>query len=120
MAKPVKSKAIVKAVDLEQRQVTVVPLKAGQTFRTAELGPTTKRIWGKAEKLELVWMTPAGTETIKTTKKAAKMLGKKVLPLQELKAGSKVKVEYYPVSGEVGKGPGAAWVVVDITVEDPA
>jgi len=121
LAKPVKSKAIVKAVDLERRQVTVVPLKTGETFRTAEMGPSnSKRIWGKAEKLELVWMTPAGTETIRTTKKAAKMLGKKVVPLQELKAGSRVKIEYYPVSGEVGKAPGNAWVVVNLTVEDPA
>lgn len=119
LAKPVKARAIVKAVDLERRLVTVVPVKAGRTFRTAELG-TAKRVWSKTDKLELMWLTPAGTEKIKATKKAAKILGKKQLQLQDLKAGSKIRVEYYPVSGEAANAPGKAWGVVEMTVEEPA
>jgi len=43
----------------------------------------------------LGFMVPAGAETIKTTKKAAKTLGKKSMRFNELRRGTEVKTTYY-------------------------
>ena len=75
--KVLKMKGTVQGIDLEKRTVTVLPRK-GDTG------------------LELGFPQPAGREQIKVSKKAAKILGTKKLKLEELKAGSKVRVQYYP------------------------
>ena len=51
--------------------------------------------------LTLSFSQPAGREQIKTSKKAAKALGKKKLSLEELSEGAKVEVQYYPALGQV-------------------
>lgn len=43
----------------------------------------------------LGFMVPAGAEKIKTTKKAAKTLGKKSMRFNELRRGTEVKTSYY-------------------------
>ncbi len=87
----VKVKGTVREIDLKARTVTIVP--------------------GKNESpLKLEFAQPTGREQIKTSKKAAKLLGKKKLKLEELGVGSKVRLEYYPVLGQV----------MELIVEQPA
>ena len=80
--KVIKVKGILDKIDLEKRTVTIVPLK-------------------KKDGLELTFPQPSGREQIKASKKAAKVLGRKKLSLEELKTGSKVQLQYYPLLGQV-------------------
>ena len=80
--KVVKVKGVLDKVDLEKRTVTIVPLK-------------------KKDALELTFPQPSGREQIKASKKAAKLLGRKKLALEELKTGSKVQLQYYPLLDQV-------------------
>lgn len=109
ISKPQRADAVVTAVDLEKRSITVLPAKRGHKFKVAEVGAK-GREWHKVDKMELTFMVPSGREQVKVSKKAAKTLGKKTLTLEELQVGSKTKVEYYPVLRQI----------VQITVEQPA
>ena len=80
--KVVKVKGVLDKIDLEKRTVTIVPLK-------------------KKDALELTFPQPSGREQIKASKKAAKLLGRKKLALEELKSGSKVQLQYYPLLDQV-------------------
>ncbi len=80
--KIVKVKGVLDKIDLKKRTVTIVPLK-------------------QKDGLELTFPQPSGREQIKASKKAAKLLGRKKLTLEELKTGSKVKLQYYPLLGQV-------------------
>lgn len=82
-----KLKGKVKAVDLKKRTVTVT---------------------SDGENMELGFPTAAGREKVTLGKKAAKALGKKSVLLEDLPAGSEVKVQYYPTLGQI----------MEITVED--
>ena len=82
----VKVKGILDRVDLVKRTVTVTPEKK------------------KGPQLELGFPQPRGKEQIKVSKKAAKVLGRQKLQLEdaaELAVGSKVILQYYPVLGQV-------------------
>ena len=78
----VKLKGVISAVDTTGRTVSVKPNK-------------------REESLVLTFPQPAGREQIKTSKKAAKILGKKKLSLEELKVGAKVDLRYYPALSQV-------------------
>ena len=80
--KIVKVKGVLDKIDLKKRTVTIVPLK-------------------QKDGLELTFPQPSGREQIKASKKAAKLLGRKKLTLEELKTGSKVQLQYYPLLGQV-------------------
>ena len=82
--KIVKVKGVLDKIDLKKRTVTIVPLK-------------------QKDGLELTFPQPSGREQIKASKKAAKLLGRKKLTLEELKTGSKVQLQYYPLLGQVMK-----------------
>ncbi len=88
--KVLKVKGTVQGIDLEKRTVTVRPRKGNTS-------------------LELGFPQPAGREQIKVSKKAAKILGTKKLKLEALKAGSKVRLQYYPALGQL----------MEIIVEQP-
>jgi hypothetical protein len=75
-----KIKGRVKAVDLEKRTVTVTH---------------------SGGDLVLGFPTAAGREKVTLGKKAAKALGKKSTGLEDLPAGSEVKVAYYPSLGQI-------------------
>ena len=75
--KVLKVKGTLEGIDLKKRTVTILPAK-------------------RDTGLELGFPQPAGREQIKVSKKAAKILGTKKLTLEELKAGSKVRLQYYP------------------------
>ncbi len=98
-AKPRKVKAVLREVDLDHRSITIVPLRP-------EPGAAGGERPGRAdlEKLELAFPAPAGSELIKLSKRAAKALGKKgakKIPLEQLKAGSQLRVEYDPAAGRI-------------------
>ncbi len=78
----VKVKGVISAVDTGNRTVSVKPHNEKQA-------------------LVLTFPQPAGREQIKTSKKAAKTLGKKKLTLEDLKEGTKVELRYYPLLGQV-------------------
>ena len=80
--KVLKAKGTLEGIDLEKRTVTIL---AGKRDAGLELG----------------FPQPAGREQIKVSKKAAKILGVKKLRLEELKAGSKVRLQYYPALGQL-------------------
>ena len=82
-------KGTVKKVDLTKRIVTVAH-SDGET--------------------EFTFPTAAGREKISLSKKVSRALGKKSLRLEELPAGSQVKVAYYPALGSI----------MEITVEEIA
>jgi len=73
---------VISSVDIQKRTVSIKPHKQERA-------------------LTLTFSQPAGREQIKTSKKAAKALGKKKLLLEELSEGAKVQVQYYPVLGQV-------------------
>ena len=77
----VKSRGTVTSVDLTKRTVL---------FDLAKKGP-----------IELAFSQPAGREQLKTGKKAAKRLGKTRIVLEELPAGAKVRVQYYPLLSQL-------------------
>ena len=78
----VKVKGVISGVDTRTRTVSITPHKQERA-------------------LTLTFSQPAGREQIKTSKKAAKALGKKKLSLEELSEGAKVEVQYYPALGQV-------------------
>lgn len=80
----VKLKGKLSAIDLKDRTITIEPEKKD-----------------KEDGLKLTFSQPAGREQIKVSKKAEKILGKKRLKLEELKVGSEVSLEYYPVLGQL-------------------
>ena len=80
--KIVKLKGVLDKIDLKKRTVTIVPEK-------------------RKDRVELTFSQPTGREQIKASKKAAKILGRKKLQLEELKPGSKVHLQYYPVLGQL-------------------
>jgi len=102
---PQKTKAIVKAVDLEARTISVVPAKKNGFFRVAEI---TKegRSWSNSKEMTLVFVTPKGLEQIKASGQAAKSFRKKRLLLEEIPLDATIKLEYYP------GGPAAREVMV--------
>ena len=108
MAKPQKATALVTDLDLKERSITIVPAKKDGKFKVASLDDK-GRVWGWANQLILEFPVPAGLEKVKTSKRAAKVLGKKQLRLDEVTVGSRVKVEYYPVLMQI----------IEITVEQP-
>ena len=75
-----KIKGKVKSVDLKQRTVTV-------THKDGEL--------------TLGFPTTAGREKVTLGKKPSQALGKKAVSLEDLTAGSEVKVSYYPSLGQI-------------------
>jgi len=75
-----KIKGKVKAVDLKKRTVTVT-----HSDLITELG----------------FPTAPGREKIVLGKKPARALGKKSIGLEDLQAGSEVKVSYYPSLGQI-------------------
>jgi len=82
-------KATLKQVDLEKRTITVTHKDGDSVFS---------------------FPTAAGREKVNLSKKAAKLLGKKSLRLEDVKVGSQVKVAYYPALG----------TVMEFTVEEMA
>lgn len=82
-------KGTVKKVDLEKRTITVAHSDGESAF---------------------TFPTAAGREKISLSKKVARALGKKALRLEEMTAGSQVKVAYYPTLG----------TIMEITVEELA
>jgi hypothetical protein len=89
----VKLKGRLSAIDLKERTITIAPEK-----KSTE------------DDLTLTFSQPEGREQIKTSKKAEKVLGKKRLKLEELKVGSEVSLQYYPVLGQL----------MELTIEQPA
>jgi hypothetical protein len=89
----VKVKGKLSAVDLKERTITVATDKKDNE-----------------DGLTLSFSQPADREQIKVSKKAEKILGKKRLKLEELKIGSEVSLQYYPVLGQL----------LELTVEQPA
>ena len=79
--KVVKAKGTVTSVDLEKRTVLFSLSKSGA--------------------MELAFSQPPGREQLKTGKKAAKRIGKNRIRLEELQAGSKVRVQYYPLLSQL-------------------
>ena len=77
-----KVKGTVGKVDLELRTITIVTGKK------------------KIGDLVLSFSQPEGREQIKVSSKAAKLLGKKNMKLEEVRPGSKVKIQYYPSMGQ--------------------
>ena len=74
--KIVKTKGAVKSVDLRSRRVVLA--------------------LGRRGDLDLAFSQPAGREQIKAGKKAARRLGTSRISLEDLQAGSRVRVQYYP------------------------
>jgi hypothetical protein len=89
----VKAKGKVSEVDLKERTVTIA----------------TDKKEDKEDGLTLAFAQPEGREQIKVSKKAEKVLGKKRLKLEELKVGSEVSLQYYPVLGQL----------MELTVDQP-
>lgn len=88
----VKLKGKVGKVDLDKRTITIVSKKK------------------KQGEIELTFSQPRGREQIKLSKKAAKILGKKGLELEEVQPGSEVRLQYYPGLGQV----------MELIIEKPA
>jgi hypothetical protein len=89
----VKLKGKLSAIDLKERTITVAPENNA-----------------KEDGLTLTFAQPEGREQIKTSKKAEKVLGKKRLKLEEVKVGSEVSLQYYPVLGQL----------MELTIDQPA
>ena len=83
--KILKLKGVIEKVDLKKRTVTIAGAKK------------------KQGSLELSFPQPNGLEQVKTSKKTFKMLGKKRLALEDLKTGSKVRLQYYPLLEQVAE-----------------
>ena len=102
---PQKTKAIIKAIDLEARTIKVIPIKKNGSFRVAQINEQ-GRAWSTSKEMTLVFITPKGLEQIKASGQAAKHLGKRTLRLDEIPLDARIKVEYYPA------GPAAREVIV--------
>lgn len=81
----VKTKGVIKKVDLKKRTVTIASGKR------------------QDDSIELTFPQPNGLEQIKTSKKIFKVLGKKRLSLEELGTGFKVRLQYYPLLEQVAE-----------------
>lgn len=79
--KIVKDKGTVTSVDVENRRLV---LKLN-----------------KAASIDLAFSQPPGREQIKAGRKATRRLGANRLRLEELKAGAKVRVQYYPLLAQL-------------------
>ena len=90
--KILKLKGVIEKVDLKKRTVTIAGSKKKQAS------------------MELSFPQPRGLEQVKSSKKTFKRLGKKKLALEDLKAGSKVRLQYYPLLEQVA----------ELIVEQPA
>ena len=90
--KILKLKGVIEKVDLKKRTVTIAGAKK------------------KQGSIELSFPQPNGLEQVKASKKTFKMLGKKRLALEDLKTGSKVRLQYYPLIEQVA----------ELIVEQPA
>lgn len=77
----VKAKGTIKRVDMITRALELSLAKRGT--------------------VELTFSQPAGREQIKVSKKMTRKIGKSRLRLEELQAGSKVRVQYYPILGQL-------------------
>jgi hypothetical protein len=75
-----KLKGALKSIDLQKRTVTITHGGGEDVF---------------------TFPTSAGREKVNLSKKVARALGKKSLRLEELQAGSQVKVAYYPSLGAI-------------------
>ena len=102
LAKPQKVKALVTAVDFQDRSITLRRAKQGQQFRVADLGEKGRQ-WYSVPELQLTFVVPEGLEKIDASKKAAKALGRKAVRLEDVGVGSQVQVEYYPVLRQILK-----------------
>lgn len=89
----VKVKGKLSQVDLKERTVTIATDKKDDN----------------EDGLKLTFAQPEGREQIKASKKAEKVLGKKRLKLEDLKVGSEVSLQYYPLLGQL----------MELTVEQP-
>ena len=56
---------------------------------------------GKGGPMELAFSQPTGREQIKYAKKTSKRLGVNRLRLEDLREGSKVRVQYYPLLSQL-------------------
>ena len=81
MLKVVKDKGQVTSIDLQNRTVLFA--------------------LNKAKSIELSFSQPTGLEQIKAGKKATKRIGKNRVRLEELEAGAKVRVQYYPLISQL-------------------
>jgi hypothetical protein len=90
--KIVKLKGSIAKVDLDRRTITIASKKK------------------KDGEVELSFSQPKGREQIDASKKAAKLLGKKTLELEELKPGATVELSYYT----------SLMQVMDLVVDQPA
>jgi hypothetical protein len=88
----VKVKGKLSHIDLKERTITIATDKDD-----------------KEDGLKLTFAQPEGREQIKVSKKAEKVLGKKRLKLEELKVGSEVSLQYYPLLGQL----------MELTIEQP-
>ena len=79
--KVVKARGTIQSINLQKRTIL---------YSLQKIGP-----------LELAFSQPLGREQIKTSKKSFKRTGKNRLRLEELKAGDKVHLQYYPVLAQV-------------------
>ena len=75
-----KLKGTLKEVDLKKRTVTVTHAGGEETFS---------------------FPTAAGREKVSLSKKVAREAGKKSLRLEDIQAGCRVKVSYYPALGTI-------------------
>ncbi len=83
--KIVKLKGVVENVDLDKRTITIYG------------GKNRKR------SIKLTFPQPNGLEQVKTSKKTFKILGKKKLALEDLEAGYRVRLQYYPLLEQVAE-----------------
>ena len=79
--KIMKDKGTVTSVDLENRTVLLS--------------------LSKSKAIELSFSQPQGREQLKAGKKAVKRIGKNRIRLEELQAGAKVRVQYYPLLSQL-------------------
>ena len=99
LLKTVKVRAVVLGVDLEERSVKVAPERSGQQFRIAVMGDPLE--WGLVDEIDVVFFgQPEGMERINVGKKAIKAAGGKTIRLEDLRIGSLLKAEIYPLRNE--------------------
>ncbi|MBI3696286.1 MAG: hypothetical protein HY238_15795 [Acidobacteria bacterium] len=80
------------------------------TLKSVDLQKRTVTVSHSDGEMVLSFPTAAGREKITLSKKVAAAMGKKSLHLEEIRAGSRVKVAYYPALG----------AIMEITVEELA
>lgn len=80
------------------------------TVKKVDLAKRVVTVSRSDEEKEFGFATAAGKEKISLSKKVSRTLGKKALRLEDLPAGSQVKVAYYPALG----------TIMEITIEELA